>query len=102
MPIDLEPAHTRAMVIARAKRMNGGLPLCEVCGLAPGGQMAHRIPQNKRNLKRYGPRVIHHPLNIKWVCSLRCNSAASINNRPLAIQQLIDEIMEDLQCQLTR
>ncbi len=38
-------------------------------------QLAHRIPQRKREIQHYGENIIHHKGNMKLVCSLACNDA---------------------------
>ena len=77
---------------------------CPVCGrdminsrCQP--QWAHRIPEAKMYLKKYGPEVIHHRLNMVLVCSLRCNSAVLLNpaSRPVAAAELVKKIREDLE-----
>lgn len=59
---------------------NGGR--CEVCGcrLTPdnNAQLAHRIP--KGQVKKYSKKIIHHPLNLAIVCSIKCNSAVLVNS----------------------
>lgn len=69
---------------------------CQHCGgfiNARGtAQLAHVIPQTVANLRKYGPEVIHHPLNMKSVCSLRCNSAVLIGDNPVARDALVTEI----------
>jgi hypothetical protein len=75
--------------------------LCRVCGKPIVGndnlpQLAHRIAQTKANLRKYGADVIHHPLNMMSVCSLRCNSACNIGNRPGEVAELINQIKEEL------
>ena len=89
----LEIDDTRRYVFARAGWA------CEVCGrpLSAGvAQAAHRIPQNTRNLARYGKRVIHHPLNMAATCSLKCNAAVSIGGKPLEIAALVARIKKAL------
>jgi len=84
---------TRRYVFARAGWA------CEVCGAplsAGSAQLAHRIPQNTRNLTRYGKRVIHHPDNMAATCSLKCNAAVSIGGKPLAIAALVAQIRAKL------
>lgn len=69
---------------------------CEVCGKPTpltDGQMAHRIPQRKHNLRLYGAAVIHHPLNIAWTCSLECNGKVSLGEHRWHIQALASEII---------
>jgi len=61
---------------------------CAVCGenlRATGArpQIAHRLPQNQVNLRKYGEAVIHHELNTRLVCSLECNQKVSRRNYPL-------------------
>ena len=69
--------------------------ICAVCGSKidwSTGQLAHRIPKTKRNIKQYGLLVIDHPFNVRAICSLRCNAAVLIDNRPIEKQQLIEAI----------
>lgn len=63
---------------------------CRVCGQA-ANQLAHRIPQSKMNIKKYGKHVIHHSLNLVSVCSLRCNSSVIING--LEEKSLVADIL---------
>lgn len=68
---------------------------CEICGTIitdNTAQLAHRIPQTKANLKKFGPEVIHSAENILVVCSLRCNSLANIGNKPELIKTLVNFI----------
>ena len=73
---------------------------CEACGkpLTEGFQLAHVIPQTKRNLKEYGKEVIHHDLNLKVVCSLKCNAAVLRNlaTHPVEGKELIETIKKEL------
>lgn len=72
---------------------------CEVCGEPIsyfGYQMGHRIPQRKYFIKRYGQEVIHHYMNFAATCSLQCNNAVSIGNHPVAIEELVQAIQEDI------
>ena len=59
-------------------------------------QLAHRIPQTKRNKYRYGEAVIHHELNLVPVCCLECNDAQGISNHPIEQAHLLAHIYEDL------
>ena len=55
---------------------------CEVCNKQipfNQAQLAHRICKSKANIKKYGADVIHHPLNMALVCSLKCNSKVNIS-----------------------
>ena len=74
---------------------------CEVCGnhLDYGNlQLAHRLPKSKGYLKKYGKEVIHHPLNLATVCSLKCNDAVLLDPKthPIEAQELIEKIKESL------
>lgn len=60
------------------------------------GQVAHRMPQTRRNLEHYGAAVIHDRRNLARVCSLACNDGVSISNHPLAAARLLAAIYEDL------
>lgn len=68
---------------------------CEVCG-KPATQLGHRLPQTRHNLTIYGEKVIHHTRNMAHVCDLKCNSAVSISNHPLAQARLLAAIYDDL------
>lgn len=70
---------------------------CEICG-APvdlgSAQLAHRIPQRKHLVKRYGTYIIHHPENLRVACSELCNSRASVGESRQAHQDVISEIVD--------
>lgn len=58
---------------------------CEVCGKPltnSNWQGAHRIANTKANRQKYGDLVIDHWMNIAIVCSLKCNDACNIGNKP--------------------
>ena len=59
-------------------------------------QLAHRVPQRKHFLKRYGKEVIHHPMNLVSTCSLECNASVSIGGKPLEIAELVEKIKQEL------
>lgn len=68
---------------------------CRVCGapVTPANmQLAHRVPQSKINVRAYGARRIHHPLNMVLACSLECNNAVQLSNDPVAERALMAEI----------
>ncbi len=72
---------------------------CEVCGkrITPQtGQVAHRMAKSKANLKKYGKSIINHPYNLRATCSLRCNSAVLIDNKPIEKEQLVEAIKRNL------
>ncbi len=78
-------------------RLTGGK--CQKCGaLLRVPQLAHRIPKHKKYLKKYGREVIHHPLNFRVVCSLRCNAACLLDpaTHPIEAGELINKILGDL------
>lgn len=55
---------------------------CGICGLHSSfygtPQLAHRVPQTKRNIKLYGKKLIHHIDNLTLTCSLACNKKAEL------------------------
>jgi 5-methylcytosine-specific restriction endonuclease McrA len=74
---------------------------CEVCGkpLHLGNlQLAHRIPKAKGYLKQYGKEVVHNPLNLATVCSLKCNDAVLLDPKthPIEAQELVRKIKDAL------
>lgn len=75
--------------------------LCRECGRSVHAfgtaQLAHRIAQTKSNKAKYGLEVIHHPLNLASVCSLRCNDAQNIGFNPEACRELVEEIKKEIE-----
>jgi hypothetical protein len=72
---------------------------CEACGEAIGissFQMAHRIPQTKYFVKKFGKGVIHHRDNFAATCSLGCNSSMDIRNHPVEVAELAEAIQEKI------
>ncbi len=53
-------------------------------------QIAHRLSQSKVNLKKWGAEVIHHPVNLRAVCSLKCNASVATHDW----RQVLKEIEE--------
>lgn len=81
-----DAARTAVYTLARGK--------CWVCRkpVPWPGQLAHRIPQSRAMLRRYGVAVIHHPINLRLVCGLACNDAVSISNHPVQERELVRRI----------
>jgi 5-methylcytosine-specific restriction endonuclease McrA len=75
---------------------------CVVCG-ARATQVAHVLPQDVLHVRRYGKAVIHHPLNLRAVCDLRCNARVQINYRarPLVADQRARTIKEAIDAETT-
>ena len=72
-----------------------GRPGCrERIGL--DSQLAHRIPQRKWCISRWGLEVIHHPDNMVLVCSLACNAAVQLNPISLEAKALAAEIRKKI------
>jgi 5-methylcytosine-specific restriction endonuclease McrA len=72
---------------------------CEVCGSPLYNkkvEMAHVIPKRKSYLKKYGPEVIHHILNLKLVDSENCNNAVNIGYKSALVNEKLLEIYEAL------
>jgi hypothetical protein len=55
-------------------------------------QLAHRIPQYDYLVKKYGKAIIHHPVNLRAVCSLKCNKKVDIGRYPGRIAEVLAEI----------
>ena len=56
-------------------------------------QLAHKIPKKKMYLQKYGPEIIHHPLNMEVSCA-DCNSYALVDPaaNPIEAQEIVDKI----------
>jgi hypothetical protein len=72
---------------------------CQTCGKSiytyGTPQAAHKICKSKVNIKKYGPEIIHHPLNLVSVCSIgKCNDHWNIGNNPVETEKLVDKILE--------
>jgi len=59
-------------------------------------QLAHRIPQTKQNINKYGRDVIHHRWNLAATCGLKCNAAVDIRSKTECVRRLYEAIKEDL------
>lgn len=73
--------------------------ICQSCGKSiyvhGTPQVAHRICKSKVHLKKYGPEIIHHSLNMVSVCSIgKCNDKWNVGNNPVEREKLIDEILK--------
>ena len=71
--------------------------ICYICGkqlMLDEMELAHRVPQDKPMLRRYGEARIHHRRNLRGVCrgSDACNSGVSLRNHPLDEARLMAEI----------
>lgn len=69
--------------------------ICEVCGKPvelSQAQLGHRFPKTKYNIRKYGKDITHHSYNLALVCSLKCNSAVNISNKPEEIKVLVERI----------
>ena len=73
---------------------------CAVCGEMLDWMTfhaAHRIPQRKHWLRRYGKDVIHHPDNFFATCPTdRCNNAISIGNNRMRADDIAEEIEKNM------
>ena len=71
--------------------------VCAVCGKSiheyGTPQYAHRISNSKKSRSRYGSFIVDHTLNGEYTCSLSCNSALLIDNKPREILMLLADIV---------
>lgn len=79
-------------------RANGKCEICEKPITFETMQLAHKIPQTKFYLHKYGKKVLHNARNIVVCCSLRCNSKALMSpaTHPLEANQLIEQIQSEI------
>ena len=104
LPPHISPVTARQKLEAEEKRQEifarDGY-LCQECAKSiyvyNTPQLAHRIAQTKGNKAKYGLEVIHHPLNLVSVCSLRCNDAQNIGFNPEACRALVEEIKKEIE-----
>lgn len=71
---------------------------CERFARLPGcqPQLAHRIPNTKAMRSRYGDEVIDHELNVAVTCSLECNNAIQLTNKPREADELAERIRSEI------
>ena len=57
---------------------------------------AHILPQDKVHMRRYGKDVIHHRLNGRLTCGLKCNAKVQINyvGHPVAADEQAERILQ--------
>jgi hypothetical protein len=94
---------TRAEVIyeMRQNKYEEQAGRCFICGRPVRWavfQLAHRIPQRKWCIEKWGIEVIHHQLNIAGVCGLECNSSAQYDPNSRQAEELAKYIKEKLKC----
>jgi len=78
--------------------------LCGACGESLDFrqivELAHRIPDTKPNRKKYGSKVLKHPINLVLVCTRRgkaCNDAVLLGAaQPVAVAELVAEITAEI------
>ena len=73
--------------------------LCHVCGrpmTLDSSHFAHVLPQDRVHIRRYGEEVIHHRLNGRLTCGLRCNAKVQVtySAHPLMADMLANRIRE--------
>ena len=93
------------IVLTRFKVAHTAGYKCEVCGKPTAihdGQLAHRIPQRKWCIRKWGAEVLHHPLNLAWTCSTGCNAAVSIAGWPVRCAELVERIREAMDESVSR
>lgn len=56
--------------------------------IGAGAQLAHRIPQRKWCISRWGLEVVHHRDNMVLVCGLECNAAVQIDPNSKEAEEL--------------
>ena len=69
--------------------------LCKTCHKSLPeelGELAHKIPNRKHLVEKYGVGVIHHAMNFEWTCAGACNDAVSIGGDPVACEELANRI----------
>jgi 5-methylcytosine-specific restriction endonuclease McrA len=75
--------------------------LCEVCHFPATRygtpQLAHILPQSKKNLRKYGAQIIHHFENMRLTCCLKCNAAVSLSNSPIAEAEHVAKIQKSIE-----
>ena len=69
---------------------------CFVCEVKPGWQLSHILPQDDLHIGKYGAAVIHHPLNQRLTCGIKCNRKVQINcrSRPVLADEHAERIIE--------
>lgn len=72
---------------------------CSVCDKQvtfETGQLAHRIPRTKGNVKQYGLNIIDHEMNLRLTCAT-CNQLVLLDNKPKEKEQLVKSIQSAIE-----
>ncbi len=73
------------------------LGYCATCGMPVAYhdcELAHKIPEAKWAIKKWGRGVIDHWMNKAITHRGECNDAQNIQNRPVECARLVEKIVE--------
>lgn len=88
---------TQNQIEQRKRALSRSGSICPVCKKSiytyDTPQYAHKLSNSKTNRQKYGSFFIDHTLNGEYVCSLECNSALLIDNKPREILSLLADIV---------
>lgn len=57
-------------------------------------QIAHRIPQRRHIIRKYGKEIVHHPVNLRATCSLKCNASVSTIDHDTVLKEILAYAIE--------
>lgn len=81
---------------AKFAAQGGVCPVCLGMVSVGDGELAHKIPQKRWCLAKWGPEIIYHSKNMDLTHRGTCNSKVSLTNHPVAMEHLAAEIAEEL------
>ena len=88
---------TSRQIEQREKALSRSRNTCAVCGKSiheyGTPQYSHKLSNSQKNRSKYGSFIIDHTLNGEYCCSLDCNSAMLIDNKPREILMLLADIV---------
>lgn len=83
--------------IEKHYEQNGICPGCGAPVSVTEGELAHRIPQRKWCIAKWGPEVIHHRLNVCLTHHGECNDRMSLGNHPIEMEKIAEIIRKELE-----
>lgn len=87
--------HLWEIRLEKEHEQQGICPACKEPVSAQTGELAHRIPQRKWTIAKWGPGIVHHPMNLFLTHPGKCNSDVSMGNHPLDMEKLAAAIRKE-------
>jgi len=97
-----EQENIQEMKARKLSEQNGRCAGCgELFKVSDKIELAHKIPQRRWTIKKYGKEIIHHELNMELTHSGDCNSAVQMSpNKTELIEAHVEAIRQEITQQI--